>query len=91
MTADRVTRPGADGVVLQDPWRRRWLRFSDPASIHVAYELADVVPLLETIEAAVERDGVTAAGFVSYEAAAAFDSALVTHPPDGFPLAWFGL
>ncbi|NQU40794.1 MAG: aminodeoxychorismate synthase component I [Lentisphaerae bacterium] len=91
MTRDVVTRPGPDGVVLQDPWRKRWLRFSRPTEVHVAHELSEVVPLLERVDASVEREGLTAAGFVSYEASAAFDSALLTHPPDGFPLAWFGL
>ena len=37
------------------------------------------------------NNGLYAAGFVSYEAAPAFDPALTTHPPDDFPLAWFGL
>ena len=32
-----------------------------------------------------------AAGFISYEAAPAFDRALTTRPPDDFPLLWFGL
>ena len=32
-----------------------------------------------------------AAGFISYEAAPAFDDALQTKPPDSFPLLWFGL
>jgi len=42
------------------------------------------------VEAAVDR-GLTAAGFLSYEAAGAFDRHLVTHPPSDFPLLWFGL
>jgi len=38
-----------------------------------------------------EASGLFVAGFVSYEAAPAFDSALTTHPPDGFPLLCLGL
>ena len=38
-----------------------------------------------------EESGLFAAGFVSYEAAPAFDSALTTHPADGFPLLCLGL
>ena len=38
-----------------------------------------------------EASGLFAAGFVSYEAAPAFDSALTTHPADGFPLLCLGL
>ena len=44
--------------------------------------------------AAVEQglaDGLYAAGYVSYEAAPAFDSALVTQAPSAFPLMCFGL
>lgn len=37
------------------------------------------------------REGLSAAGFVSYEAAAAFDSALITQPPSAVPLVCFGL
>lgn len=40
----------------------------------------------------VERNGLYAAGFLSYEAAAAFDSSLaVRADSSGFPLLWFGL
>ena len=84
-------RPSVNTVVLQDPWRKRWVRYSDPVRILVARELSEVIPLLEAAEAAVETEGLTAAGFVAYEAAAACDPALKTHPPPEFPLAWFGL
>jgi para-aminobenzoate synthetase / 4-amino-4-deoxychorismate lyase len=55
----------------------------------VANAPSEIAPLLDRIdgEAAVGRQ---AAGFLSYEAAAAFDPALRTHPPlPGLPLAWF--
>jgi para-aminobenzoate synthetase/4-amino-4-deoxychorismate lyase len=32
-----------------------------------------------------------AVGFLTYEAAPAFDSALATHPPGPLPLAWFAV
>ncbi len=38
-----------------------------------------------------EASGLFAAGFVSYEAAPAFDHAFKTHPADGFPLLCLGL
>lgn len=62
----------------------------------VARELADVIPALERVESAV-ADGMWAGGFVSYEAAPAFDPGLrvkVGNPEDSFhhlPLVWFGL
>jgi para-aminobenzoate synthetase/4-amino-4-deoxychorismate lyase len=54
-----------------------------------AHRLPDVMPALAAVAKAVEERGLWAAGFVSYEAAPAFDPALETHPPDGFPLVWF--
>jgi para-aminobenzoate synthetase/4-amino-4-deoxychorismate lyase len=44
--------------------------------------------------AAIEQDceaGATAIGFVSYEAAPAFDAAFRTHAPGAIPLLWFAL
>jgi len=86
-----VSRPAVNTVVLQDPWQKRWLSYSNPTRILVARELSDVMPVLEAAETAVEAEGLTAAGFVAYEAAAACDPALKTYPPADFPLAWFGL
>jgi para-aminobenzoate synthetase/4-amino-4-deoxychorismate lyase len=50
----------------------------------------EVMPLLEAVERA-NGEGLWAAGYVSYEAAPAFDSALVTSSPGELPLAWFAL
>ena len=55
-----------------------------------ASSLGDVVPLL----AEVRRQTLTgrvAVGWVAYEAAPAFDAALVVRPPGPVPLAWFAL
>ena len=41
--------------------------------------------------ASAAREGKWVAGYVSYEAASAFDPALVTAPGDGGPLVWFGV
>ncbi len=41
------------------------------------------------MEEAVETKGLGAVGFIAYEASPAFDPALSTSPPGGFPLAWF--
>jgi para-aminobenzoate synthetase/4-amino-4-deoxychorismate lyase len=50
-----------------------------------------VVPALREVEGAVAA-GLHAAGFISYEAAPAFDSRLATRPPrTDLPLLWFGL
>ncbi len=67
-----------------------WLRFAEPSSILSTTMISEVIPILEQVERAVDA-GQYAAGFVAYEAASAFDSALTTHPGDGFPLIWFGI
>jgi len=47
--------------------------------------------MLAQIEQQVEQKGLFAAGFLTYEAAPAFDPHLVTHPPQSLPLLCFGL
>ncbi len=68
-----------------------WLHFSEPHEILAVSKLEDVPDALNEVERLVEERGWHAAGFLSYEAAPAFDPALVTHAGDGFPYLWFGL
>ena len=53
----------------------------------IATRIEEVLPVLEFAEGEA-RSGSHVAVMLSYEAAPAFDSALVTHEPSGFPLAW---
>jgi para-aminobenzoate synthetase/4-amino-4-deoxychorismate lyase len=90
-------------VLLKDG--HNWLHFANPHRLISADELNDVVPALREIERLVKVNDWHAAGFISYEAAAAFDPALQTHASstglaslahrsartDGFPYLWFGL
>lgn len=78
-------------AVVRDARRAKWLCFREPAEVCTADRLEDVVPALEAVERKVREEGHWAAGLLSYEAAPAFDPVLQTHPPDGFPLVWFGL
>jgi para-aminobenzoate synthetase/4-amino-4-deoxychorismate lyase len=80
-----------DRVVLQDKHGDRWLHFSDPLWVASTTELAEVPKLLIEIEALVEERGLYAAGFLSYEAAPAFDRALLVRRQTSLPLLWFGL
>ena len=64
-----------------------WLYFQNPEKVLRAERVGEVLPMLREAEAS----GLFVAGFVSYEAAPAFDSALKTQPPDGFPLLCLGL
>jgi para-aminobenzoate synthetase/4-amino-4-deoxychorismate lyase len=73
------------------PGGGRSFRFRGLRNVLRAERVEDVVPVLHAVERAVAR-GLHAAGFVAYEAAPAFDPALVTHPPDPrLPLAWFAV
>jgi len=69
----------------------QWLHFANPHRMIIAQKLEDVIPALREVERLVEINEWHAAGFVSYEAATAFDSILHTLPDIGFPLLWFGL
>jgi para-aminobenzoate synthetase / 4-amino-4-deoxychorismate lyase len=82
----------ADGYcVLHDAVRDRWLRFDRPRRVLAACTLAEVVPCLCQVEEETARHGLCAAGFISYEAAPALDSALRVRAEPRFPLLWFGL
>jgi para-aminobenzoate synthetase/4-amino-4-deoxychorismate lyase len=65
----------------------KWLCFSQPERILRADRLEQVLPMIQQAE----TSGLFAAGFIAYEAAAAFDAALKTHSCEGFPLLCFGL
>ena len=68
-----------------------WLYFSGPHQIITAERLEDVLPALQEIEQLIVDHNWHAAGFLSYEAASAFDPILHTKPGTEFPLLWFGL
>jgi para-aminobenzoate synthetase / 4-amino-4-deoxychorismate lyase len=78
-------------VILRDAAGGRWLRFTQPREWVRARTLAEVEAGLARVEEAVLREGLYAAGFVSYEAAPAFDPALAVSSGGEFPLLWFGL
>jgi para-aminobenzoate synthetase / 4-amino-4-deoxychorismate lyase len=75
-------------------WMQRrdggWLRFARPKTVLVATTPAETPGVLERAAAAAAA-GRYAAGFVAYEAAQAFDTALRTHAPGTLPLAVFGV
>jgi para-aminobenzoate synthetase/4-amino-4-deoxychorismate lyase len=83
--------PATNTTVIHDATRRCWLRLSEPVEVLVADRLTDVIPLLARVEQRTRADGLHGAGFVSYEAAPAFDPAFAAKAGDDFPLAWFGL
>jgi para-aminobenzoate synthetase/4-amino-4-deoxychorismate lyase len=66
------------------------LAFQRPARVLVAREQGEVLQLLAEVEREA-RAGRWAVGHVAYEAAGAFDRALVTRAPGPGPLATFGI
>lgn len=80
----------SESVILRDVSQNQWLVFESPREIVTAFELVEVLPAFTRVEAWNNQGGY-AAGFISYEAAPAFDTALVAHPLRDFPLLWFGL
>ena len=68
------------------------LAFEGLESVIQAHTEKQVLPALQQVVEQVERQGLFAAGFVSYEAAPAFDPYFsVLQDDSGFPLVWFGL
>ena len=63
--------------------------FANPSRILTAHSLDQIRPLLTTVQTLAEQ-GHWCVGYVRYEAAPAFDTALAVHAPDG-PLAWFAV
>ena len=80
---------GKNEVLLKS--NNEWLHFTDPHHIVNATRAADVRKALQEVERLVNSNHWHAAGFVSYEAAPGFDSALHVQIADDFPLVWFGL
>lgn len=91
-------------VVLKD--NSEWLYFSSPHQVVIAERLEQVIPALHEIEGLIKTNGWYAAGFLSYEAASAFDHAMQTCSSHAtvqtgaslrgerateFPYLWFGL
>ncbi len=78
-------------IVLYDASVDAWQRFARPCEIVSTEQCGEVMDCLGRVERLVQSRGLYAAGFVSYEAAPAFDRALTVRKSAGFPLVWFGL
>ena len=89
-------------VLLKE--KGEWLHFSNPYRVIAAEKLQDVLPALHEMEQLIQANQWYAAGFLSYEAAPAFDPAFRTPTSSPgldehstlrsarqFPHLWFGL
>ncbi|MFD1040098.1 aminodeoxychorismate synthase component I [Virgibacillus byunsanensis] len=70
--------------------KRHSLLFQNPCKIVAASNIEDVQPAFQEIQNAVD-EGYYAAGYLSYEAAPAFDQAFHVHKNQKMPLLWFGI
>jgi len=78
-------------ILLHDAARQQWLHFQSPLEVFSTNTPAKVQAILDAVEARVEEENLYAAGFLTYEAAAAFDPACQVFSSDNLPLVWFGL
>lgn len=85
---DATTDPLADPLVVRGRWQGF---FSHPLAVLTARQLPEVAGVLQQVQT-FSRAGHWCVGGLTYEAAGAFDAALVTHPgsPD-WPLARFAV
>jgi len=77
-------------VVCRLPDSRQWGIFTAPVKLLSCTRTEDVKATLNELEKALNQ-GYYAAGFISYEAGAAFDTAFPARCLDDFPLLWFGI
>ncbi len=78
-------------VRLRTARGREWRTFREPIAVLRAARPDEVVQCLADVDHAVMHDGCYAAGFVAYEAAAAFGLPTRTPKPDSLPLVCFGV
>ncbi len=78
-------------IVLNDEKTKKLLKFSDPVEIVKTDRLREVKDCLCHIENEVKQKKLYAAGFVTYEAAPAFDEAFIVYSKGELPLVCFGL
>jgi para-aminobenzoate synthetase/4-amino-4-deoxychorismate lyase len=77
-------------VVCRLPDSKQWGIFTDPVKLLSCTKTEYVKDTLKELEEALSQ-GCYAAGFISYEAGAAFDTAFPSCRLNDFPLVWFGI
>ncbi len=76
-------------IAIHDAVNKKWLRFENPVKIIETDKISEVISKFQQVEEVVNKEKLYAVGFISYEAASAFDSALQTKSLKSFPLLWF--
>ncbi|WET07726.1 aminodeoxychorismate synthase component I [Lentisphaerota bacterium ZTH] len=84
-----MREPGS--VVCRQPGDNAgWGVYCSPEEVLCASNLSEVTSTVRAVDAALAQ-GKHVAGFISYEAGAAFDKAFPVRDTGGFPLVWFGV
>ena len=86
----QIFQSGAEGTVILQQGGR-WLCLTNPVRVLVARRPDEVMGVWQAVETAVSHQNLYAAGYISYEAAAALELATHSPQPDDPPLVWFGL
>ena len=77
-------------LILSDQFTNQWLKFENPVQIIEAFSVDEVVSAIRIIDQ-LSKENFYLAGFISYEAAPAFDPVLHVKQQSPFPLFWFGI
>jgi para-aminobenzoate synthetase/4-amino-4-deoxychorismate lyase len=77
-------------ALVFDTEQNGWLSFGAPTRVHSTHSLTDVIPTLQEAQTAARAAGTWLIGWLTYEAAPAFDSALEVGSASVLPLLWFG-
>ena len=78
-------------IILRNKKDDSWRIFSSPVEVLYTHELQNVREVLNKVQNKVEKKNLIAAGYLSYEAAPAFDNAYCVNKKGNLPLICFGL
>lgn len=85
------SRLNLNNLILHDNQSGKWLWFDQPLDVFSSDRPDTVLSILRETEQVTRNQNKFAAGFISYEAAPAFDPDLSVKKSTGFPLIWFGI
>lgn len=77
-------------IALQFDFNKERTSFINPIRIIEAYTIDQVIPALRQVQDAISN-GFYAAGFLTYEAAPAFEHSMKVKDSTSMPLLWFGI
>lgn len=69
-------RPGENELVMRSPRNNSWLWFKAPVEVLSCRSHKEIMPLLQNLNRRTVSEGLYAGGFITYEAAPAFDPAM---------------